>query len=310
MATKWTQETILIKLKELHPTLDFSQLIYTSVNNKSIIICPIHGPREMKVMNLLRGNSCKLCRPQSQKRSYDQVISKFKEVHGERYSYSKFEYTDQYQEIDIICKEHGPFSQQILHHSNGSGCEKCHDRTFNRKNLEDHLGNFPEFQKEQYEYLDIHYNYQDTNSTFLEIKCKKRNHIFFQNLSNHKNGSGCPDCNNIDNKSKGINRISILLEQLNYNFSYEKVFGNCKNLNATHNLRFDIFIEELNCCIEFDGPQHFKPVDLFGGIESFEKTKENDQIKNEYCKQNNIHLVRIKYDEDIENILIERLKNL
>ena len=134
--------------------------------------------------------------------------------------------------------------------------------------------------KEQYEYLDIHYNYQDTNSTFLEIKCKKRNHIFFQNLSNHKNGSGCPDCNNVDNKSKGINRISILLEQLNYNFSYEKVFGNCKNLNATHNLRFDIFIEELNCCIEFDGPQHFKPVDLFGGIESFEKTKENDQIKN------------------------------
>lgn len=68
MATKWTQETILIKLKELHPTLDFSQLIYTSVNNKSIIIYPIHGPREMKVMNLLRGNSCKLCRPQSQKR--------------------------------------------------------------------------------------------------------------------------------------------------------------------------------------------------------------------------------------------------
>lgn len=53
MATKWTQDTIIIKLKELHPKLDFSQFIFTSVNNKSIIICPEHGPREMKVMNLL-----------------------------------------------------------------------------------------------------------------------------------------------------------------------------------------------------------------------------------------------------------------
>ena len=48
MATKWTQDTIIIKLKELHPNLDFSKFIFTSVNNKSIIICPIHGSREKK----------------------------------------------------------------------------------------------------------------------------------------------------------------------------------------------------------------------------------------------------------------------
>ena len=74
MATKWTQDTIIIKLKELHPNLDFSKFIFTSVNNKSIIICPIHGSREMKVMNLLRGSSCKLCKQQSQKRTPTQII--------------------------------------------------------------------------------------------------------------------------------------------------------------------------------------------------------------------------------------------
>ena len=308
MSIRWTQETILIKLKELHPNLDFSKFIYKTVNDKSIVVCPTHGSREMKVMNLLRGASCKLCRPQSQKRSTDQVILKFKEVHGDRYVYPEFEYLNQYQNIVIICKEHGPFTQQIVHHSNGSGCEKCHDRTFNRKDLETHLLDIPEYQKERYEYLDIHYNYIGTD-TYLEIKCKKRGHIFFQRNMVHKNGSGCIKCFNIDNQSKGMSRITKFLKLYNINYIREKTFPDCKNPKSSYKLRFDLFIEEFNCCIEFDGIQHFKSLDFFGGKVGLEETKYRDQIKNDYCKSNNLDLIRIKYnDENIENTLKERLE--
>ena len=65
----------------------------------------------------------------------------------------------------------------------------------------------------------------------------------------------------------------------------------------------------MNSCIEFDGIQHFKPIKQFGGIEAFEATKINDKIKSDYCEENFINLVRIKYDEidDIWNILWSHL---
>ena len=48
-------------------------------------------------------------------------------------------------------------------------------------------------------------------------------------------------------------------------------------------------------CIEFDGRHHFKPIEYFGGVKAFEKIKINDNIKNEYCFDNNIKLLRISY---------------
>lgn len=309
MATKWTQDSVVLKLQQLHPTLDFSQFIFTSVNNKSTIICPVHGPREIKVMNLLRGSSCKLCRPQSQKRTPAQIIKQFNEKHLGKYMYPNFiNYIDQNQSIDIICPEHGLFTQQIIHHTNGSGCEKCHDRSFNRKDFEYHVSLIPSEHSNDYNYLNIHYNYNGSNSTFLEIECKEFKHKFIQNLSNHKNGSGCPFCSEILNESRGIKIIKNFLNLNNLKFETEKTFIDCINENTGYKLRFDIYLTDLNCCIEFDGYQHFKAVALFGGEEELIKTKFRDNIKNEYCKINNINLIRIGYnDKNIKKILKERL---
>jgi hypothetical protein len=56
-------------------------------------------------------------------------------------------------------------------------------------------------------------------------------------------------------------------------------------------------------CIEYDGIQHFEPIEKWGGIERFNKQLINDNIKNEYCVKNNINLLRISY-KDINNIEI------
>ena len=62
---------------------------------------------------------------------------------------------------------------------------------------------------------------------------------------------------------------------------------------------------ELNLCIEYDGRQHFEPVEFFGGKEQFKIQKINDKLKDTYCRNNNIDLLRIPYWEfdNIDEIL-------
>ena len=62
--------------------------------------------------------------------------------------------------------------------------------------------------------------------------------------------------------------------------------------------------------IEYDGQQHYKPIEKFGVEKAFEKTKFRDVIKNNYCKDNNINLLRIPYWDynNIEKILNDYLK--
>ena len=58
---------------------------------------------------------------------------------------------------------------------------------------------------------------------------------------------------------------------------------------------FDFYLPDYNICIEYDGEEHFQPVEFFGGEEKFQRRIENDEIKNNYCKNNNIKLIRIPY---------------
>ena len=58
-------------------------------------------------------------------------------------------------------------------------------------------------------------------------------------------------------------------------------------------------------CIEDDGAQHFKPVKYWGGEKTFLEIQERDALKNEYCKNNGIKLVRIPYT--LKNITLEDL---
>ena len=70
-------------------------------------------------------------------------------------------------------------------------------------------------------------------------------------------------------------------------------------------LRFDfqVFIDDYYIFIEVQGQQHYKPISLFGGEESFKKLISNDNKKREYCQKNNIKLLEIKYNENIEQVL-------
>lgn len=72
-------------------------------------------------------------------------------------------------------------------------------------------------------------------------------------------------------------------------------FDDCKYI---YTLRFDFAImqnDKLLGLIEYDGKQHFEPIEFFGGEDGFRQTKERDEIKNTYCKDHDIPLIRLPY---------------
>lgn len=96
------------------------------------------------------------------------------------------------------------------------------------------------------------------------------------------------------------------------------IYKICKELfpqyNIVHHFRpkilegleLDIFIEELNTGIEYQGKQHYEPIDFFGGEESFQKVKIRDKKKKLLCEKNNINLIYFRYDEVVSK---KNLKN-
>lgn len=110
---------------------------------------------------------------------------------------------------------------------------------------------------------------------------------------------GCPNCCS----SKGEEKINLFLKEKNIYFESQKRFEECKNKRS---LPFDFYIPSKKLLIEYDGIQHFEPIS-FGGDASknFVQTKKNDLIKEEFCKKNNLKLLRIPYWDysNIDSIL-------
>lgn len=107
--------------------------------------------------------------------------------------------------------------------------------------------------------------------------------------------------------SKGERKIKTILGENNISFITEKRFSDCVFEDTKQKARFDFFLPDYNCIIEYDGVQHFVMGNgHFDNEEKFKRTQLHDQIKNEYCKKNNISLIRIPYTH-FDNINIDDL---
>lgn len=97
-------------------------------------------------------------------------------------------------------------------------------------------------------------------------------------------------------ESAGELKIRQILETNNIPFQFQYYI---KNFSKYAPFDFAIFNKnnELIELIEYDGEQHFKSVEYFGGKERFKKQQEVDERKNEYCKKQGIKLIRIPYTD-------------
>lgn len=144
---------------------------------------------------------------------------------------------------------------------------------------------------------------EDYKTAIIKIKCqcKKDGFVWSTKPYSLLHGHGCPKCS----ESKGERQVSRILDELNLTYLREHRFKNCK---YKYRLSFDFFLPEYNCCIEYDGIQHFEPIAKFGGLKGLKSNQKRDKIKNTYCRENNINLIRIPYtEENIEAFLMNRL---
>lgn len=108
-------------------------------------------------------------------------------------------------------------------------------------------------------------------------------------------------------ESKGTRKIKELLEQNNISFIQEKRFSDLRFEDTGYQARFDFYVNN-SYIIEYDGRQHFiQGNGVYDNEEKFALTREHDRIKNEYCYQHNIPIIRIPYTE-LDNITLGMLQ--
>jgi very-short-patch-repair endonuclease len=215
----------------------------------------------------------------------------------DRYDYSLVEYKNCKSKVKIIYNKTGEIFEQTPHSHLHSAPENI--RLSVRKTTE-------QFIKESNLIHDFKFNYDKTNYIKNQIKviitCPAHGD-FKQNPLSHLQGNGCPHCN----ESRGEKIISKYLNKKDISYYRQHKFHGCKNI---FNLPFDFYLPKYRTAIEFDGKQHYEPIEHFGGPESFKRLKINDKIKEDYCEENFINLIRIRWDQidKIDEILWENLK--
>jgi len=204
--------------------------------------------------------------------------------------------------VDIVCDIHGIFSQTPHRHTGNQkqGCPECGKismKEITRKCIDTFVYESNVIHNNKYDYMKSVYI---NNKTKIIITCPDHGDFKMRPDTHLGQMCGCSKCN----MSLGEDRIMKILEGKNINYKSHHGFDDCKYINK---LTFDFYLPEYNTCIEFDGQQHFYPVDFFGGEKSFKLQQKKDNIKNKYCIENNIELIRIPYFEydNINSILLD-----
>jgi len=168
------------KSREVHgDKYDYSKVEYIDNKTKVCIICPEHGEFWQRPHDHLNGRGCRTCEIEKRTLTKEEFIKKAKELHGDKYDYSKVTYVGAHTKIRIICHEHGEFWQRPNDHTKGAGCPKC---------------NLSHLERSMMNYLDEHeiaYDYQKRFKWFgrqsldfylpeykVGIECQGKQHFF------------------------------------------------------------------------------------------------------------------------------------
>lgn len=185
----------------------------------------------------------------------------------------------------------------------GRRCPKCRDR---RKHHSEFLREVYSLVGEEYRVVGEYKN------AATKVKIRHANCGGLYETSPHAflRGRRCPRCR----ESRGEIAIRDVLSGEGIMYDAQKMLTDCRD---KHMLPFDFAIYNnrgvnILGLIEYDGEQHFRPIEFFGGEKSFKATQRRDAIKTKYCADNGIPLLRIPYTEfdNIEAIVTEWLTSL
>ena len=294
---KYTTETFIKKCKELHNNkYDYSLVEYKNTKSKVKIICPVHGIFEQNAGSHLLGYGCSKCGRDVIRKSTQELVEQLKQLYGDYYNYSLVKWNGRENKIKIICPKHGVQSINTRYALRGNMC--CKECYFDTKRLtqEEFIEKANYIHNNQFDYSLSKYK---NASTKIIIKCKKGHQFKMKPQTHLYNCSGCPICMS-EKRSSGERKIRWLLSQNNIDFEEQKTFYGCKYKQL---LLFDFYLPKFNTCIEYQGRQHYEISDFYGGEKDFELRQIRDNIKREFCKNNNIKLIEIKQGQSIKQKL-------
>ena len=206
---------------------DYSKVEYKNAKDKLIIICKEHGEfLQTPNSHLSKGSGCIKCAG-CYKSNTEEFVKKLKEVHGDKYDYSKVEYKKANEKVIIICKKHGEFEQSPNKHLNGNGCYKCGHNMFIFTN-NDFINTSNEIHNNKYDYSKV--NYTKMNEKVIII-CKDHGD-FEQTPSNHiTHEQGCQKCANnyLSNTTEFIEK-AIKMHGDKYDYSNINYINNHTNV--------------------------------------------------------------------------------
>jgi very-short-patch-repair endonuclease len=284
-----TTEIFIDRARKVHGDLyDYSKVKYVNNKTEVCIICPKHGEFWQKPVLHLKGHGCPNCF-KNFKKTTEQFINEAKQIHGDKYDYSKVNYQGNKKKVEIICQKHGSFFMTPLYHLQGHGCQKCYDeRRGNaiRKSNETFIEELKDI------YMGLNYDFSKVkyanSNTKVTIICPK--HGEFNVTPNHviTRGDACPYCN----KSHLERDVNTMLEKLGLLFIRQKRFDwlGMKSL--------DFYIPRYKLAIECQGEQHFTPLKYFGGEDKFIKQVRYDISKNVECEENGIKILYVASNKD------------
>jgi len=246
--------------------------------------------------NFLRGRKCPNCF-----RNFKMTTDEFKErvyqIVGEEYTLLG-EYTGYSTHVTLRHNECGhEYGVSAGGFLQGRRCPNCNqdflktDEQF-REEVKSLLG-------EEYSIMSK-YHGNKVNVDIIHNTCLYEYKVAPNNLL--YGGTRCPKCSR-ETKSRGEKLIAEILDAKGVKYTREHIFPDCRYVLL---LRFDFAIlnsdGSVNMLIEYDGIQHFKPT--YGEV-YLEEQKKKDKIKNNYCKERGIELLRIPYTEflNLETIL-------
>jgi hypothetical protein len=295
MKKRYNLETFIKRANEIHRNIyDYSLTQqFKTTEDKLKIKCNIHGVFEQSPHAHLRGQGCPKCgrlkANKSESYNNEIFIKKANNIHNNKYDYSLVSYKGSGKEVIIICPEHGQFLQKPVKHLLGHGCKKCNNnKRWEKQKLtqEQFIAKANSVHYNKYNYSLTKYNKSDEK---IIIICPI--HGEFEQIPNrHLAKCGCPKCKS----SRGEIKIRNFLNQNNIKYNPQKKFQQCK---IKRMLPFDFYLPDYNLCIEFQGKQHY--IVSWGGEERLKLVQEHDKVKKEFCQQNDIILLTIKYNEDI-----------
>ena len=296
---KLSKKEIIQRFKVIHgDKYNYSKFEYINNKTKSCIICPEHGEFFMTPDNHLHKHGCPKCKSEKTSKNFlsnsEEFIKKAREIHGDKYDYSKAEYINSRTKVCIICPIHGEFWQTPNSHLAGNGCLKCSGKF--KPTKENFIEKAKQVHGDKYDYSKVEYI---DSKTKVCIICPEHGE-FWQTPDGHINQKqGCPICK----ESRLEKELSFLLKENNINFirQYRSKWLGSQSL--------DFYLPDYNIAIECQGIQHYEPISFFGGKKAFEKQLFNDKLKKEKCFKNNVKLLLYSNVNNSKTNFLNEIKN-